>query len=150
MNFIINIKSNSKANERKKFGFNSINECCKFLIKLFIKQGGRCFYTNAPMTIETSTKNPFKMSPERLDPRKSYSKDNIVLILVALNAAPRGQWLNKDLSEDERTQALNASIFNQEYWDSCTKMTPEIKERCLEAKEHGRKFLLENVNLDLD
>jgi len=136
---------NIKNNERNLiFDFNSVKECALFLIKKYIQQGGCCAYSYAPMCLETN--NQFKISPERLDPTKGYLKDNIVLIVIGLNARPSGQFLNKHISDEERQTASEAGKFNQEYWDTCTKMTPEIRLRCQEALEYGKKILLDNLS----
>jgi len=136
---------NSKAAKKKskEFGFNGNRECALFLIKKYIEQGGRCIYTNTPIYPETG--HLYKISPERLDPTKGYSKDNIVLIVVGLNGAPSGQCSNNHLSEEERNNALKQGIFNQEYWDLCTKITPDIIEKYKEVKDYGKQMLLDNL-----
>ena len=135
----------SRSKEKHKtFDFINIKECVLFLIKKFIEQGGRCAYSNIPIYPEASHK--FKISPERIDPTKGYSSYNITLIVVGLNGPLSGQYLNKNLTEEERQVALEAGKFNQEYWDTCTKMTPDIRLRCEESRNFGCKILLENLN----
>jgi len=132
----------STTNERKSFNFDNISECALFLIHMYINQGGRCDYSNIP--IYPIVKHKYKISPERLDPLKSYSKDNIVLIVIGLNGSPCGQYLNKNISEEQRQISLDTGKFNQEYWNKCTKMSPEITKKIKEVKEYGRKILIEN------
>jgi len=139
-------KSNNKTN-RRKFEFDSLHECMVFYIKQYIKQGGRCAYSNIPIYPEIGHR--FKISPERIDPRKNYSEDNLILITVGLNGPPSGQFLNKNLTEEQREIALESAKFNQEYWDKCTKMTPEIYKKCEESRIYGKQILLENLNNEI-
>lgn len=48
---------------------------------------------------------------------------------------------NKNITESQRKIALEAAIFNQEYWDRCTLLTPERAKKCSEAKEYGKDML---------
>jgi len=140
------VNSINTTNKNKKFDFDSLKECKLFLIKLYIKQGGRCAYSNIPIYPERNHK--YKLSPERIDPTKSYNKDNIVLIVIGLNGSPAGQWLNEDLSEQQHQIALKSGIFNQDYWNSCTKITPEIIIKMDKAREYGFKILSEKIKFD--
>ena len=133
---------NKEKSRNLQFDFYSIKECAVHLMKLFIKQGGRCSYSGCPLYLEVS--HPYKISPERIDPSKSYSKDNITLITIGLNAAPPGQWRNTKLSDEQIKIALDAAVFNQEYWDSSTKLTPERKLKCEEVAILGRKLMEQN------
>ena len=133
----------SKENH-KTFDFKTVKEGAIFLIKKYIEQGGRCAYTNIPIYPEVN--NCYKISPERVNPTKGYSEDNIILIVVGLNGRLSGQYLNKNISEEQKQLALEAGKFNQEYWDTCTKMTIEIKKHCNEAREYGKQILLANLN----
>jgi len=140
-------KHHSDENRGKTFDFINIKECALFLIKLYIEQGGRCAYSKIPIYPETGHK--YRISTERLDPTKSYSKDNIVLIVVGLNGRLPGQYLNKNLTDEQTQEALEAARFNQEYWDICTKMTPEIVQKCEEVREYGKHILLENLSNEM-
>jgi len=139
-------KSNSRVSdhEYKTFEFDSIKECGLFFIKLFIEQGGRCAYSKIPIYPEKQ--HVYKISPERVDPSKGYSKNNVVLITIGLNGRPAGQFLNEHLTDEQKLIAINAGCFNQDYWDQCTKVTPDIIIKCEEVKEYGRKILLENLS----
>jgi hypothetical protein len=149
MNFFGNIAraaktaiGNKKEDRNVTFDFESNEKYKQFLIQKFIEQGGRCYYSNVPIYPQINHK--YKISAERVDPRESYNKDNIVLIVVGLNTRPCGQFLNEKLTEEQRDQALADGIFNQEYWDSCTKLTEERKMKCQEARNHDR-VLLESI-----
>ncbi len=133
-----------RENKRKIFCFENTIDCAIFLINKFIEQGGRCAYSQIP--IYPRTNNPYKISPERLDPSGPYSRENIILIAVGLNGAPSGQFLNSHLTEEQQQIALKIGKFNQEYWDKCTKMTPKIYKKCEEVREYGEKILLENLS----
>jgi len=153
LNFFYGLADSAKNNStnghiNKIFDFKSIKDCGLFLIKKFIDQGGRCFYTNIPIYPKVCHK--YKISPERIDPSKGYSKNNIILIVVGLNGRPYGQFLNKHITDEQRKKALEEGKFNQEYWDLCTKMTQEITRKCEEVRKYGNKILLENLSINLD
>ena len=50
----------------------------EYLIELWEKQRGRCYYLNIPM----NTHGEWQVSVERLDETRGYTKDNVVLIVV--------------------------------------------------------------------
>ena len=145
-NFFHKLASSAKGrkDDRKSFDFDSIEECAKFLIATFIEQGGRSAYTNAPI-IPKKHGGPFMVSIERRDPSKSYCRENIILIESGLNYSPPGQFLNENLTEQQQTDAVNAAIFNHEYWDTCTRITPEIKLKMQKAREHDRDIINKNI-----
>lgn len=60
----------------------------KDLYNLYIKQHGRCFYSNTIMSTLTHSNN--QMSLERLNNNKGYIKENVVLICLEYNTA--AQW----------------------------------------------------------
>ena len=140
----------AKVRSKKRnmnFNFETITDCAHMLIRKYINQGGRCVYSNIPIYPENN--HLYKMSPERLNPNKSYSEENTVLIVAGLNGSPAGQWKNKLLTSGEREIALEAGKFNQEYWDKCTKITSDIKFKYEEAREYGCKILLENLSKEM-
>lgn len=124
--------------------FDTIRKYGLFFVKTFIEQGGRCVYLNIP--IFPYLKHKYKMSKERKNPLIGYTKENTILIVVGLNGKPAGQFLSEHLTDEEREIALRAGIFNQEYWDECTKMTPEIAKKCEEVRQLDRKILIENLS----
>lgn len=140
--------ANSAKKRNKSFNFIDIRQCGLFLIKKYIEQGGRCLYSNIPIYPKTNHK--YRISIERKDPSKGYNRDNIVLIVVGLNGKPSGQFLNQNLTEEERKIALKFGIFNQTYWDTCTKMTDDIDKKCKNAREYGKKILTEKLSIRLD
>ncbi len=121
------------------FDFETIEEFVKFLIDQYIEQGGRCYYSNIPISLLHN--DNYTTSIERKNPSKSYSKENVVLIVVGLNYGIRGQFLNQYLSDEERFNALNAAIFNQEYWDNCTLVDSEESIKIKDAIEYDRNFM---------
>lgn len=52
------------------------------LVDKYLKQGGRCYYSNMPMT----TKGDWKISLERLNTQSGYSAENTALVCVEFNA----------------------------------------------------------------
>jgi hypothetical protein len=142
-----NAKANSDPKRNKTFNFPNIKSCGLFLINKFIEQGGRCAYSYIPIYPETF--HTYRVSLERINPLLGYSKDNILLIVVGLNGSPAGQFLNKNINEEDRQIALSAGKFNQEYWNNCTKITPEIINKCIEAKDYGHTILKKYVTIPI-
>jgi hypothetical protein len=70
-------KVNSKKKKNSLHGDLTLDE----LKEIFIKQGGRCAYSRKIM----ETRGHWKMSLERVNPRKGYTKDNCVLICNCWN-----------------------------------------------------------------
>lgn len=144
------IKQSSKSRKKERnfeFNFKNLKELTYFLISLYIKQGGRCAYTNVPIYPEKLHK--FKLSPERINPMLGYSKENLVLIVVGLNGPVSGQYLNKNLDNEEQIDAMNVGKFNQKYWDDCTKMTENLFRVCNDIKENEKIILLNNISNDV-
>ncbi len=52
-----------------------------YIMNLFQEQGGRCFYSDATLTISGSS----SVSIDRIDSKKGYTKGNIVLCTAAIN-----------------------------------------------------------------
>jgi len=61
----------------------------KFIEELIEKQNNKCYWFNIEMDINSSNKkqirNPLKLTIDRLDCKKGYSKDNVVLCTYAAN-----------------------------------------------------------------
>jgi hypothetical protein len=124
----------SVEHKSKKITFDfKLPECAAFLKKLWIEQGGRCAYSNVP--IYPIVKHKHKISIERKNPNKGYTRDNIVLITIGLNSQPAGPR-NFD----------GQGIFNQEFWNKYFILTDEINLKCKKAKEIGRQILEKNEN----
>jgi hypothetical protein len=128
--------SNKKSDRNISIDFKSTTDFVSFLIGLYVEQGGRCAYSYIP--IYPIIKHKYKISMERKNPTLSYNKNNILLIAVELNGRPCGQFLNKYISEENRQNALENGIFNQEYWNICTNLTHERKMLCELAKENDK------------
>lgn len=129
----------SHSSDKKIFDFKSISECAYFLIQIFIKQGGRCAYSNVP--IYPISGHKYMMSIERKNPLNGYTKENIILIVAGLNCPPSGQIHNKNRDEIEKEEILKTSIFNQEYWDKCTLLTIERRIICEKIRMIERNLL---------
>jgi hypothetical protein len=65
------------------------------LYNQYLKQQGRCAYTNIPLTMDGF----FQVSLERIDVKKGYIKDNILLIITPLNV---GDWSVIKKDDDDR------------------------------------------------
>ena len=68
------------------------------------------------------------------------------LIVIGLNFSPNGQWNNKNIPLEKRENVLKHAIFNQEYWDTSTKLSQEIRKKCEETVEKGREILIKNLS----
>jgi len=84
-------------------------------LKKFVEQGGRCFYSNRPMTFKRGYSRN-KMSPERLDATKPYSEENVVLICVALNASPGKEHTRGALTEEQRRVVGKTRSIDRGEW----------------------------------
>jgi hypothetical protein len=57
----------------------------QFLISLFNKQEGKCFYTGLDLLAYNNSSNDFCVSIDRVDSTKDYTTDNIVLCCWIIN-----------------------------------------------------------------
>jgi len=72
-----------KRAENKKLEFDLTKED---LIKLYNSNGGKCHYTNLPMSLEKKGMPKYNtMSVDRIDSTKGYTIDNVVLCLFSIN-----------------------------------------------------------------
>jgi hypothetical protein len=61
----------------------SIDE--SFLEQLWQQQKGQCYWSKQPMCLELTKGLPNQVSVDRLDNSKGYTKDNVVLVSLAMN-----------------------------------------------------------------
>jgi hypothetical protein len=80
-------KSAIKRESKGRIGAGEHDITLQHLQDTWDRQNGQCFYTGIPMNFN---KNEWKVSLERLDTSKGYTKDNIVLCCLELNT--RSQW----------------------------------------------------------
>lgn len=73
----------SLRKRNKKYG--EINLTNEFLINLYEKQKGLCYYTGIEMKIINSEKNPEQISLDRVDSNLGYTENNVVLCCFAIN-----------------------------------------------------------------
>ena len=59
----------------------------KFIKQLFKKQNGKCYWYNIKLEIDSieGSRNPSKLTIDRLDCTKGYTKENVVLACYAAN-----------------------------------------------------------------
>ena len=91
--------NNSKTNCKYKKDKGRINAgmfdiTLSNLENLWLKQNGRCYYSNIPMNYD---KKDWKLSLERLNPDKGYIKDNIVLCCQEFNGS--SQWTKEKIKK---------------------------------------------------
>jgi hypothetical protein len=56
-----------------------------YLVSLYHKQNGRCFYSNIPLNFGKYKDNDWITSLERINSLKGYTKDNVCLIAFEFN-----------------------------------------------------------------
>lgn len=61
----------------------SIDE--EFILDLYNRQGGRCYWTGLEMIPSKINKYPFQPSLDRIDNSKGYTPDNVVLCCLSMN-----------------------------------------------------------------
>lgn len=84
---LISIKNRSKRTNR----YFSLN--IHDLIRLWEKQGGKCFYSNSNLTLEKGKDNTFSI--DRIDPSKGYIIENICFCRYDIN------WMKMDKTSEE-------------------------------------------------
>ncbi|WP_299527619.1 hypothetical protein [uncultured Lutibacter sp.] len=98
-NELLYLVSNTIGRGKRKYKDNDID--LKFIEELWIKQEGKCYWFNVDLQIESkkgkNTRNPLKVTIDRLDCTKGYTKKNVVLSCYAANCG-RGnasveEWL---------------------------------------------------------
>lgn len=70
----------------------------EFIKELWERQGGKCYYTNLPMTYNYSKKSPFHASIDRKDSTIGYTKENSVLCCLSINYA-KNSFTEEQLQE---------------------------------------------------
>ena len=71
-----------QAKKHNKFDFD-IDE--QFILDLYEKQNGKCFWFNVDLKPSNEAKYPWQPSLDRLDREKGYIKDNVVLACYSAN-----------------------------------------------------------------
>ena len=88
------IKVRKRLRDRqKKFGGNIVSS--NFLLSLYEKQQGKCYYTGIEMDIVMDKKTAKNISVDRLDSNIGYTENNVVLCCLSIN------YCKNDLSEQE-------------------------------------------------
>ena len=99
-------------------------ESFEYILNLFIKQGGRCNYSGVPLLFDNS---PLTCSVKRIDPSNSDLENNLVLIAKGLH----GIFAHKQSTswtKAEKLKHIQDNKFSQQYWDSSTNVSCEIKQ----------------------
>lgn len=89
------VKRFNAAKNRAKSRNIEFNITRDFLIELYRRQNGLCYYSNIEMkdTIGNRNRNnndPYSLSIERVDSTRGYTKDNIVLCCSVINIMKNG------------------------------------------------------------
>ena len=75
-------RCNAPTFKRRKHAKDAALITFKDLVEIWIRQGGRCFYSGMPMQFD----GDWLVSLERIDPLGTYTKDNVVLVCTEFNA----------------------------------------------------------------
>lgn len=75
-----NLKTKCK---QKNLDFDLNNN---FLYELYLKQNGKCYYTDIDIVHNLGCHQYNSISVDRLDPNKGYTKDNVVLASFSINS----------------------------------------------------------------
>ena len=51
----------------------------------FNRQGGKCYWTNAPLLITSQANHPLKPSLDRIEGSEGYTRDNVVITALSVN-----------------------------------------------------------------
>ena len=70
--------------KRRKHSKNAALIEFKDLVEIWIRQGGRCFYSDMPMQFDG--RKDWLVSLERENPLGTYTKNNVVLVCAEFNA----------------------------------------------------------------
>ena len=81
-----------------------------FLVELFHLQQGRCAYSNLPMSFASHKRGDWKVSVERIDSLKGYTKDNVCLICYEFNST--------DNSVRDKHNTSESSAWSKEKFDT--------------------------------
>lgn len=88
------IRLNASISGRRRQGKDVQVKGPAFLVALWSKQEGRCFYTGLPMLTDAKG-SPYSVSVDRRDSSVGYVEGNVVLCLMAIN------FMKNDWSEGE-------------------------------------------------
>jgi len=87
-------RQNNKNSEKRD---NTIDITFEFLIKLFNKQKGLCYYSGIPLQFGSFKNKSWVTFLERKDPLKGYTQDNVCLICLEFQATDRRvEYTNND------------------------------------------------------
>ena len=79
-----NLRCNTSTFKRRKHRKDAILITYDDLVEIWIRQGGRCFYSDMPMQFDG--RKDWLVSLERKKPLKTYTKNNVVLVCAEFNA----------------------------------------------------------------
>ncbi len=107
------------------------------LIEIYTSQNGLCWYSKIPMILNINSN--YKVSVERLDNSKGYTRENIVLCCHEMNGA--FQWNEEKINKlfnliDSPSPIISNSVFNkiQKKKTKCVDVDNN-RRKCLECKE---------------
>lgn len=104
----------ASAKARNKLTGKIYGITTKFLLEMWEKQEGKCFYTNIEMSprgkqttgTKTGFKNPTSLSLDKINPNMGYTENNIVLCCYWAN------WAKNTLSVEEFIDLCKKVVLN--------------------------------------
>jgi hypothetical protein len=96
-----NAVASTKARRRRGKDMCDVEVDKEWILERLELQQHRCLWTDMPIGFHTELRHPWKISLDRKDPSKGYSKENTVLAAWCINAFRSG------LTEEETKTALS-------------------------------------------
>lgn len=96
------------AKGRRKEKIVGFDLTIEFLYEIWDIQKGNCFYTGIPMTLESN--NPNKVSLDRIDSSRPYTKDNVVLTRYIINRMKQEFSIKDFISECNNVSRFNCKV----------------------------------------
>lgn len=113
---------------------------------VFEVQGGKCYISGVPMNVSYNRGDPFAFSPMLIDNRKPFGRDNVALVILALQNSSRGyspdtirKCLFYDATCDDFVFVVHRVKRMTKKKGVCCAKQPTICKRCKSAAEKERR-----------
>ncbi len=96
VNFLLRARAAGIKRDKKGLNIPIMENLSNYLLELWDKQEGKCYYTNTNMDISGYAKNNhFAMTVDRIIPELGYVKDNIALCCSIVNRMKQDLTINE-------------------------------------------------------